>query len=192
MPQLRENHVRPPILRTVNKNGTPKNLKAAHPDNSNALKFGVYSPRALEARTQELMDALDASVGMRASDRIAVNEVCRLLALIDLIDEDLATRGVGRRNGEARSLVALRVRASGELRQWYIQLGVTAVSRNGIRSSNLVHTALVRATMISPKEFVQTLQDVTEITMSIVPDVLKPVLAERIMQYVQENRRNQA
>jgi hypothetical protein len=134
------------------------------------------------------MKEIDPSLGMRVSDRIAAGEVCRLCALLNAIDEDLATRGVSRSNGDARSLVAFRARVSGQLRHWCIQLGLTPASRNGIRSSDLVRKALVQTTMISPEEFVRTLRGVMEIAMTTLPEELRPVLAERIVRYIQENR----
>jgi hypothetical protein len=140
----------------------------------------------LEARKQQLMEAIDPSVEMRASDRIAVEEVCRLCALLTAIDEDLETRGVSRRNGEARSLIALRVRASGQLRQWCIQLGATNASRNGIRPSDLIATALARASTVSTKEAVQAYKDLIDLALEFVPGELEQRYFQRIQQYIEK------
>jgi hypothetical protein len=62
-------------------------------------------------------------------DELAAEEIGRLIALIEAIDDDLLTRGLTDRGGKARSLVDLRLRASGRLERWLRQFGATPASR---------------------------------------------------------------
>lgn len=108
-----------------------RNLVAAHPGNKNAQRHGAYSEdgRALAPRAREIADSLMAAPHTVPLDEIAAVEIGRLIALIEAIDEDLTRRGLTDRTGKARSLVDLRLRASGRLERWLREFGATPASR---------------------------------------------------------------
>jgi hypothetical protein len=54
-------------------------------------------------------------------DRVAAEEIGQLVALVEAIDCDIAERGLRSR----RSLLDLRLRASGRLEKWLTQFGAT-------------------------------------------------------------------
>jgi hypothetical protein len=58
-------------------------------------------------------------------DRVAAEEIGQLVALVEAIDLDIAERGLRSR----RSLLELRLRASGRLEKWLTQFGATPQSR---------------------------------------------------------------
>jgi hypothetical protein len=114
----------------VNKDGTPANLKASHPGNLNAVQHGVYSPRALENRAEEIVQELMEAPNSRPLDRFVYREIARLEALIEAMDADLASRGLRARDGGVRSMLDLRIRASGRLERWLREALLTPASRN--------------------------------------------------------------
>lgn len=113
----------------MNRKGTPSNLVAAHPGNTNAAKMGVYSPRLLAPRAREVADALMAAPQAAPLDQIAAEEIGSLVALLEAIDADLDEHGLTTGKGEARSLLDLRVRVSGRLERWLREFGATPAAR---------------------------------------------------------------
>ena len=98
------------------------NLIASHPGNTNAVRHGVFSNRALEPEIAARKEELRALPWCQPVDEIAVDEVARLLVRIAAIDRDLAERGHFGRNG-ARVLLDQRIRMSGQLMRWLKALG---------------------------------------------------------------------
>src|SRR4051812_39648828 len=99
----------------MNVKGNPQTLRASQPGNKNAVKSGVYSPRALAPRAREVADALLAAPHTAPLDQIAAEEIGSLVATLEAIDLDLLERGLTDRRGHARSLLDYRVRLSGRL-----------------------------------------------------------------------------
>jgi hypothetical protein len=113
----------------VNRKGTPANLVAAHAGNANAASAGVYSRRLLEPRGREIADALQAAPQATPLDQIAAEEIGSLVALVEAIDDEIARKGLTNRKGDARSLLDLRIRASGRLERWLREFGATPAAR---------------------------------------------------------------
>jgi hypothetical protein len=112
----------------MNQHGHPGTLVARHDDNTNAVTHGCFSPRALEPRAREIAEGLMAGNHTTPLDQLAAEEIGALVALIEAADRDLAKRGLVKK-GEARSLVDLRLRASGRLERWLKEFGATPASR---------------------------------------------------------------
>jgi hypothetical protein len=114
----------------VNNDGHPATLVAAHPENTNAVKSGVYSRtgRVLSPRAAEIADTIMSCALIREPDEFAAAEVGRLVALIEAMDEEIAKNGLTRR-GDVRSIVKLRLQASRRLEEWLNQLGFTPRAR---------------------------------------------------------------
>jgi hypothetical protein len=112
----------------VNKHGNPKSLVPAHPGNLNAVKQGVHSPRLIQARAAEIADELNQVFAFSPTERLAVNEAARCIAVIEAIDRDLDERGVANNDGEPRYLLNHRARASRQLEQWLTKVSA-AVER---------------------------------------------------------------
>ena len=100
----------------VNPNGNTNTLYPVHPGNTNAVKSGAFSRsgRILAPRAAEIADALMEAPHVVELDRIAAEEIGQLVALVEAIDLDIAERGLRSR----RSLLELRLRASGRLEKW--------------------------------------------------------------------------
>lgn len=114
----------------MNENGHSATLQASHPGNTNRLAHGAYSSSAeLTPRAAEVADALMSLPHVAALDRLAAEEIGRLVALLERVDADLAERGLTRRNGEARNLLDLHGRLSGRLERWQREFGTTPASR---------------------------------------------------------------
>jgi hypothetical protein len=111
----------------VNPNGNTNTLYPVHPGNTNAVKSGAFSRsgRILAPRAAEIADALMEAPHVVELDRIAAEEIGQLVALVEAIDLDIAERGLRSR----RSLLELRLRASGRLEKWLTQFGGTPQSR---------------------------------------------------------------
>ena len=112
----------------MNPAGHQESLLPQQPRNSNAVRHGVFSPRTLEPRAREIAEGLMASNHTAPLDQLAAEEIGALVALIEAADRDLAKRGLTRK-GETRSLVDLRLRASGRLERWLKEFGATPASR---------------------------------------------------------------
>lgn len=111
--------------------GTPGNLVAAHPGNTNGLAHGAYSVRReVHPRAAEIADALLAAAPHTVPlDRLAAEEIGALVVLLDRIDAALADGKVENRNGQVRSLIDLRGRMSSRLERWLREFGLTPASR---------------------------------------------------------------
>src|SRR5687767_5623214 len=102
----------------MNENGNPSTLVPSHPGNTNAAKYGVYSPRLIEQRAAEIATELTRSFEFSIVQRIAVEQVARCTAILEAIDRDFDERGVVDKRGEARSLLNHRSRISRQLDRW--------------------------------------------------------------------------
>jgi hypothetical protein len=101
----------------VNKKGHSQTLIAAHPGNRNAVKSGVHSPATLAPR----IDELEVAIGERSSPEVILGvlrrELAGLVALVEAMDDSLASGGLNGRTGKPRTLINLRLRANDRLRQ---------------------------------------------------------------------------
>jgi hypothetical protein len=113
----------------MNKHGHRKTLQARQPGNTNAVRSGVFSPRVLSPRAEEISRALMAASHTVPLDQIAAEEIGSLVATLEAIDQDLSERGLTDRHGNARSLLEYRARLSGRLERWLSQFGATPASR---------------------------------------------------------------
>ena len=102
----------------MNKRGNPKSLVASHPDNLNAAKQGVHSPRLIQARAAEIVGELTQSFEFSPAERLAVHEAARCIAILEAIDRDLDQRGLVDKEGKPRYLLNHRSRTSRQLEQW--------------------------------------------------------------------------
>jgi hypothetical protein len=115
----------------VNAHGTPANLVASHPANTNAVTSGVFSRtgRVLDPRAKEIAEAILSAPHVEGVDEIGAAEIGRLVALIEACDRDLAERGLANRKGDVRKLVQLRLQASRRLQEWLSAFGLTPRGR---------------------------------------------------------------
>jgi hypothetical protein len=114
------------------------NLVAAHPDNTNALKSGVYSRtgKPLEGRVAELVTAIMEVGHANPLDELIAAELAHQLALAERMDEDIEQRGIVKpRSGEARSIVDLRLRVSRRIQELLTALGLTPKARHDFARS---------------------------------------------------------
>jgi hypothetical protein len=109
----------------MNKNGNPASLVASHPGNTNAAKYGVYSPRLTEPRAAEIVAELSQQFEFSVTELIALAEFARCTAVLEAIDRDLFERGVVDKRGEARSLLSHRSRIVRELDHWLSKIAPT-------------------------------------------------------------------
>jgi hypothetical protein len=106
------------------------NLVASHPGNVHAAKHGVYSPRLREPRAREIADEILEAPHVSGLDEIGAVEIGRLEALIETLDEAIASAGpVNARRGTVRAVVELRLRASKRLQEWLDRYGMTPKGR---------------------------------------------------------------
>jgi hypothetical protein len=112
----------------VNTSGTPANLVPATTGNTNAVRHGVYSPRSLEPRAQEVTEAIMSAAHTIGIDEVGAQEIGRLVALVEAIDADIAENGLTRK-GDARTIVKLRLQASRRLQEWLSAYGMTPKGR---------------------------------------------------------------
>jgi hypothetical protein len=101
----------------VNRKGHVETLVAAHPENRNALKNGVFSPRALATRAEELDIAIAARPAPEVVADVLRREVAALAALGEAMDSSFDVQGIRGRGGQPRNLVALRLRLNEKLRR---------------------------------------------------------------------------
>jgi hypothetical protein len=106
----------------MNKDGHPKTLVASQPGNMHALKHGVHSPRLIQARAEEIAAELAQSFSFSPSERLAVYETSRSMAILEAIDRDLDERGLVDKGGKPRYLLNQRARVSRQLAHWLGQL----------------------------------------------------------------------
>jgi hypothetical protein len=102
----------------MNKRGHPETLVASHPGNANALKHGAHSPRLIQARAAEIASELTQSFVFSPTQRLAVHEAARCMAILEAIDRDLDERGLVDKGGKARDLLNHRWRVSRQLDHW--------------------------------------------------------------------------
>ena len=114
----------------MNKKGTPDNLEPAHLGNVNAVRHGAYSARALAPRREEVVEELMNAPHVIPLDRFVVEEIARLWSLIEAMDADLAERGLRKRDSGTRSMIELRLRASGRLERWLREARLTPATRS--------------------------------------------------------------
>jgi hypothetical protein len=113
----------------VNKRGHKSTLSASQPDYQTRFGTGAFSRRTLAPRASEIAEELLEAAHTVPLDRIAAEEIGAVVAMIEAIDEDLLTRGLTDRKGDARSLVELRIRLSGRLERWLKEFGATTAAR---------------------------------------------------------------
>jgi hypothetical protein len=106
----------------MNKHGHPDTLVAAHPENTNAVKYGAHSQRLIAPRASEIVAQLTESFEFSLVELIAVQEVARCIAIIEAIDRDLTERGVVDKRGNPRYLLNHRSRTSRQLQGWLSQI----------------------------------------------------------------------
>jgi hypothetical protein len=106
----------------VNPEGHPKTLVAAHPDNRNAVKSGVFSPAVIGSRVEEKERELQLLDKGEVIDDVLRSEVARLLVLRDAMDEALEEKGLRGRGGDPTSMLALRLRTNTRLLKTLEQL----------------------------------------------------------------------
>ena len=110
------------ILLLVNKNGNPGTLVSAHPGNTNAARHGAFSPRLIEPQAAAIEEGLFHVFEFTATQRIAVHQVARCMAILDAIDRDLDERGLVDRGGKSRSILNHRARISRQLDHWLAKI----------------------------------------------------------------------
>lgn len=106
----------------MNKRGTPENLVPSHPGNTNAARHGVHSPRLIQARASEIEADLIQSFKFSPTQRLALREVARCIAILDAIDRDLDDRGLVDKRGKPHYLLDHRYRISRQLDQWLAKI----------------------------------------------------------------------
>jgi hypothetical protein len=109
----------------MNTKGHPRTLVPAHPGNTNAVRYGVYSNRMIEPRAAEIEEELLTRFEFTVTQRIAVHEVARCMAILEAVDHDLDERGLVDRKGEARTLLDHRARISRRLDDWLTKISPT-------------------------------------------------------------------
>jgi hypothetical protein len=125
----------------MNRRGHKETLVAHQKGNSNAVKYGVHSPRLISERAAEITNGLLESFDFTAAEMVAVNEAARWGALLEAIDRDLDERGLVDRHGKERYLLALRVRASARLERWLTKLEGTMKRKLGERAMDKLERA---------------------------------------------------
>jgi hypothetical protein len=118
----------------MNKNGNPATLVPAHPGNTNAVRYGVHSPRLIEPRASEIEEELIRLFEFTATQRISLHQVARCMAILDAIDLDLDERGIVDRGGKARSILNYRARISRQLDHWLAKIS-PAIDRQTAHNS---------------------------------------------------------
>ena len=62
-------------------------------------------------------------------DQLAAEEIASIVVLLEAADRDLQCEGLTNRDGDARSLLELRIRLSSRLERWLTTFGATPASR---------------------------------------------------------------
>jgi hypothetical protein len=106
----------------MNKNGNPGSLVAAQAGNTNAAKYGAYSPRLAAPRAAEIVAEFTQRFEFSANEQIALGEFARSAAILERIDLDLMERGIVDKRGEARSLLNHRARVDRQLEHWWSKI----------------------------------------------------------------------
>jgi hypothetical protein len=113
----------------MNKRGNPESLVASHPGNQNAVKQGVHSSRLIQARAAEIASELTQSFEFSPTERLAVHEAARCIAILEAIDRDFDERGLVDDEGTPRYLLNHRSRISRQLEHWLHKVS-SAIERN--------------------------------------------------------------
>src|SRR5216683_1410463 len=110
----------------MNHSGTPANLVSAQFGNANAVKSGAFSRTGapLAQRAAEVATEVVSGPQVSRLDELGAQEIGRLVALIEAIDNDIGKNGLTRR-GDARAIVKLRLQASRRLQEWLDRYGMT-------------------------------------------------------------------
>ena len=106
----------------MNERGNPKSLVPSHPGNVNAVKQGVHSPRLIQARAAEIATELTQAFEFSPTQRLAVHEAARCMAILEAIDRDLDERGLEDKRGKPRYLLNHRWRVSRQLDHWLAKI----------------------------------------------------------------------
>ena len=106
----------------MNKRGNPGTLVPSHPGNVNAVKQGVHSPRLIQARAAEIATELPQAFEFSPTERLAVYEAARCMAILEAIDRDLDERGLEDKRGKPRYLLNHRWRVLRQLEQWLAKI----------------------------------------------------------------------
>lgn len=114
----------------MNPAGHVPTLVASHPGNQHARTHGLYAraDQSRERRASEVADAILAVAHVCEVDGVGAQEIGRVIALIEALDDEIAKNGVVRR-GDVRHVVKLRLAASRRLEGWLAAYGMTPASR---------------------------------------------------------------
>ena len=83
----------------MNPKGTPANLVAAHPGNTNALTHGIYSEKCISERAAEIEVELQREFVFSPAQRLTVSALARCTATLEAIDRVIDTSGVSNKKG---------------------------------------------------------------------------------------------
>ncbi|HKC20264.1 MAG TPA: hypothetical protein VKE27_11615, partial [Candidatus Dormibacteraeota bacterium] len=83
----------------MNPKGTKRNLKASHPENTNAEETGLYSERRRDEKARAVRANLDEDPQATLDDDLR-NRYARLEGLSELLHEYLIEHGVTDRHGK--------------------------------------------------------------------------------------------
>jgi hypothetical protein len=119
----------------MNPDGYPATLVESHPANMHAVRSGIWSRtgRVLQPRAEELVAELQDAPFLTHADRVGIEEIASLLALLEACDRELA-EGVVRRGRDRVALVKVRLGASRRLEGWLAHYGMTPRSRSELAS----------------------------------------------------------
>jgi len=88
----------------------------------NAVKHGVHSPRLIQARASEIFTDLTQSLEFSPTQRLAVHEVARCMAILEAIDRELDEHGLYDKRGKPQHLLDHRWRVSRQLDRWLAKI----------------------------------------------------------------------
>jgi hypothetical protein len=77
-----------------------------------------YSPRLIQARAAEIVTEPTQAFEFSPTQRLAVHEAARCIAILEAIDRDLGSARARRQGGEVRYLLNHSSRTSRQLEQW--------------------------------------------------------------------------
>jgi hypothetical protein len=132
--------------------GCQSNLVAAHPQNLNAARLGIYSSRVLAPRAREVADQLMSLPHVRPLDALAADEIGSIVARLESIDLDLDERGQLGRSG-AKSLLEHRVRLKAcgdQLVRRVHKLSLKVHGQRSLRARLVAHIASKRVCIALP------------------------------------------
>jgi hypothetical protein len=120
----------------ANPDGFSQTLVASHPQNTSAVRSGVWSRtgRILQPRAEEIASRLHDAPFVTAADSIGIEEIASTIAVLEAIDRELAD-GLMRRGRDRTALLRMRATFSRRLEGWLAHYGWTPRSRG-----ELAHT----------------------------------------------------